>query len=179
MRSALFVLALASTTALLTSPVEAQLPYPSLEEGHSAHDEPASRPQRHPARFLILAGGAMLGGFYAGNALVGVFAGGSICFVGPSCGGGSSDWDTFRVLGAVPLAGPWLQLATKPTALGEDDWAAFLISMGIAQLAGAALLIAGLVWITDGDEEDATDVAISVVPSIGPEQIGLSMLGSF
>ncbi|AKF10282.1 hypothetical protein [Sandaracinus amylolyticus] len=74
----------------------------------------------------------------------------------------------------MPIAGPWIQLAVKPTAFDSDDRGTWLIFDGLLQAAGAALLIAGIAT-SGGDEEPA----LSILPSAGPHHAGLSLAGRF
>jgi hypothetical protein len=57
----------------------------------------------------------------------------------------SSTYDKDRVL-FVPIAGPWIDLGLRPPSTTEENWARLgLVVDGVAQLAGLALVITGLV----------------------------------
>jgi hypothetical protein len=57
----------------------------------------------------------------------------------------SSTYDKDRLL-FIPLAGPWIDLGVRPPGTTDEVWARVgLIVDGIAQLAGAVLLVTGFV----------------------------------
>jgi len=96
---------------------------------------------------------------------------------------GSDDagWDEFRLAAILPVAGPWVQLALKPTDFRNDAWGPWLIANGIWQGVGTILLIAGIATI--GDDEVPTaeieGVRFAVLPNFAPDQMGLSLVGEF
>ncbi len=88
-------------------------------------------------------------------------------------------WDDFRYLGAIPLAGPWIQMAVKPTGAGEDGWVPYLIVDGILQVAGLTMLILGLTLRKEvGGYADA-EPSFQVGPMLGEGAAGLSAFGRF
>lgn len=120
---------------------------------------------------LIVSGAVILGVGWLSNIFVSVFAG---------VGGTSSDeWDTFRYLGIVPVLGPWIQMAVKPTSLDEDDWAYYLTINGIIQAVGTTMLVLGIaipvtrtVYAENGESEG---IDLAIVPTGN----GISLLGRF
>ncbi len=77
-------------------------------------------------------------------------------------------WDDFRVVGTIPIVGPWVQLAIAPTP--PNGWIPWLAVDGILQGLGAALLIAG----TTVQIDDA-----SATPWVGADGAGLRLAGTF
>lgn len=57
----------------------------------------------------------------------------------------SSTYDKDRLL-FVPIAGPWIDLGLRPQSTTDENWARFgLVVDGVAQLAGLALVVTGLI----------------------------------
>jgi len=123
----------------------------------------------------------MGGGFaflasYLVNAAAGGLAGVSVGWGWYGSGGGSDQrWDDFRVAGLVPFAGPWIQLALKPTSFGDDDWGPFLITTGLLQAASLGLLIAGFVV----GAENGEPANVQVSPWADRDGAGLTLSGAF
>lgn len=134
---------------------------------------PARRSRAHLG--LIISGAVVLGVGWIVNIIPGLFAGTD------PFGSDDAGWDEFRVASILPIAGPWVQLALKPTDFRNDGWGPWLIANGIWQGAGAALLIAGLATI--GDEEvpvaEIEGVRFAVLPNLAPDQMGLTIAGAF
>ncbi len=127
-------------------------------------------------RWLMVGGGVALAAAYAVNGLISALAGTTVGFcagsLGCSSGGSDPAWDPFRLYALIPLAGPWAQLATKPTAFGQDDWGPYLIGAGVIQLAGTLLLISGAVLEARGEPE-SSGPPVAVAPWIGDGTFGL------
>lgn len=85
-------------------------------------------------------------------------------------------WGDFRIFGAIPLAGPFMQLAAIPDGQA-DAWPYWLVIDGVAQLAGATLFIVGL--LTPEEVSDPNAPSLTVVPTLGPGQVGLTASGVF
>lgn len=135
---------------------------------------PTTRSRTHIG--LIISGAVVLGTGWIFNLIVGLPAGDDPFDSSPA----PEAWDAFRLTSLVPAAGPWIQLAVKPTDFRADAWGPWLVANGIWQGAGTVLLIAGLATI--GDEEVPVaalgDVRLAVLPSLGPDP-GLVLAGSF
>jgi hypothetical protein len=92
------------------------------------------------------------------------------------------EWDEFRGWGAVPLAGPWVQLAVKPTATSQDGWSTYLAIDGILQTTGLVLLILGFAWpstevVYGENESDGSSFALT--PLLDGNTAGLAAVGRF
>lgn len=139
---------------------------------------PAGAPQTRsrPNLGLIISGAVMLGVGWVVSFIVGLPAGDD-----PFVSGSDDRWDAFRFSSLVPIAGPWIQLAVKPTDFREDYWGAWLIIDGLLQGAGAIMLIAGIA--TPSEETVYADlgggVEIAIAPQIGPGFAGLALDGRF
>ncbi len=92
---------------------------------------------------------------------------------GPGCRAGPA-WDTFRLVGIIPLVGPFAQLALKPGSLQDDAWATWLVADGLAQVAGVVLLAAGISTSVSHDHP-----SVALTPRVGPRGAGLSLSGRF
>jgi hypothetical protein len=106
-------------------------------------------------------------------AIVSPFAGWSID------SGDDPDWDEFRVLGAVPIAGPWIQLAVKPTAALDDSWSTYLVVNGLMQAAGVTMFILGLTLRSKPTSYAANEPSLMIGPMASGEGAGLSAFGRF
>jgi len=88
------------------------------------------------------------------------------------------EWESFRYLGLVPVLGPWIQLAIKPSGLSDDSWGPYLVVNGILQAGGLALLIVGAsVRETDtvyGSRENGGPYV-----AVGATGNGLQLTGAF
>ena len=125
---------------------------------------------------MIVGGAVALGVTWLIHAVViSPFAGVNVCFGG--CGA-SPSWESFRLLGLVPLLGPWMQLAAKPTDFSTDGWAPYLIVDGVLQAGSLALLIVGAtvretVTVYGDREGGGPYLALGASPG------GLQLSGSF
>ena len=125
---------------------------------------------------LTISGIALLLASYGANVLGGLLAGTEGVFFSRSR---DPRWEPFAFTSLVPVLGPWIQLATKPTAIEQDDWATWLIIDGFVQAASVAL-IAGTTATAHANEHAARErLALVVVPSLGPQRVSLSVLGRF
>jgi hypothetical protein len=86
-------------------------------------------------------------------------------------------WEAFRWTGAVPLAGPWIQLALIPETADGAAWAVWLTAVGLSQMVGATLQVVALLIPDDGAPPD--EASVSLAPSVGPDRLGLDLVGRF
>ncbi|HJL20540.1 MAG TPA: EB domain-containing protein [Sandaracinaceae bacterium LLY-WYZ-13_1] len=150
--------------------------YPQ-QQGYQQQSYQQQQPRTETRRMigLIVAGAVALAAGWAANILVSAFAG-----VGSST---VDDWDAFRGYSFIPVVGPWVQLATKPTGFSADSWAGWLVADGIVQAAGLAMLIVGIAVpvettvYSEGGPGDGLDLAL--LPQVGPGHGGLSLVGRF
>lgn len=179
-----YVLAIAVAAFALPSGAEAQAVqgqvYVQPGYGQPAAQPVYTQPQPQPRTEervhvgLIVAGSVMLGVSWLLHALlISPLAGCSLS----STSGCSSTWEDFRWTGALPLVGPWVQLAIKPTDLGQDGWGPYLIIDGLLQAGGLTMLILGAT-ITEtvtvyGDNESGPSLRLGVAPG------GLTARGTF
>jgi len=125
---------------------------------------------------LIISGAVILGVMWIGNFIVGSAA--------SLDGRLDTDpaWDTFRGVSFIPVIGPLVQLAVKPTGFEEDHWATWLLIDEALQLTGLTLLILGIV-LPSGDDGDMARVSdgleLAVLPSLSSGQGGLTLIGRF
>jgi hypothetical protein len=128
---------------------------------------------------LIVAGAITLGVTYIVNGLVSAFAG---LDVSPTVAEAEA-WSQFRGYAWIPVAGPWVQLAVKPTGFNEDSWAGWLIADGILQAGGLTMLIIGIAVpvettvYSEGGPGDGLEMAL--LPQVGPRMNGLQLVGRF
>lgn len=154
---------------------------PAVASETTTDAEPARA--RRDATLLVL-GASIFGGFWIANSIIGAFGG----YRDRSCDGWfrdcrslppgtsfTSEWNDFRATGWIPLAGPWIELAVKPP--GEDGWPIWLVFSGVAQAAGAVLLTIGAVILAEPGP--AEEPAVALVPSLGPSDVGATLLGRF
>jgi len=88
-------------------------------------------------------------------------------------------WNDFRVYGAIPLVGPWLQLSVKPTGFTDDGWGPYLIANGILQAAGLTMLILGFVLRKETSTYADASPSIMVAPMAREGATGLTAFGHF
>lgn len=137
--------------------------------GWEAPLDPHRSGRGRPSRLslgLLRFGGVMLLATYLPNTVVSAVAG----FQSNAWFSGTFDgaWDAFRVVGAIPVVGPWIQLAIAPTP--PNGWIPWLVVDGILQGVAAGLLIAGAaIHIED----------TAVTPWAGPDRAGLALDGTF
>lgn len=161
--------------------VQAQTPtYAPVQYGQPVYAQPAYAPQPRrrggPNLGLIISGAVLLGVGWIANFLVGLPAGDD-----PFHSGAEPEWQTFRYTSFIPIAGPWVQLAVKPTGFDDDYWGMWLIIDGLMQAAGFTLLIAGIATSTSETEEVASagGVELMLIPSAGPDHASLTLAGRF
>jgi hypothetical protein len=127
---------------------------------------------------LIVSGAVLLGVGWIANFIVGLGGGDD-----PFRSGAEPEWEAFRYSSFIPIAGPWVQLALKPTSFTQDYWAIWLIIDGLLQATGTALLISGgAVAASSGGElaeGDGDGIELMVLPNAGPSHAGLSLIGRF
>jgi len=128
---------------------------------------------------LAITGGAVLGGGWVFGIIIGLFGGyhDRVCWIGPCSAGPSSwdpAWDNFRATSLIPIIGPWVQLAVKPSS--EDGWPTWLVIDGIIQGVGTILMFVGIGIMTSDD--DATPPPVTVLPMLSPTTAGLMVLGN-
>jgi len=136
--------------------------------GYQPQPQPRTEERVHTG--LIVGGAVMLGvSWLVHGALISPFAGYSLD------SGYQPEWESFRYVGLIPLAGPWIQLAIKPGTLSDDSWGPYLIIDGILQAGGLIMLICGA-SITEtvtiyGDNEG---IGPSLAFGVGPGSMSLS-----
>lgn len=132
--------------------------------------------ETRPNLGAIIPGAVLLGVGWIANFIVGLPAGDD-----PFVSGGAGDeWDAFRLASIIPVAGPWVQLAVKPTDFDQDYWATWLIIDGLLQAAGLTVLIVGIA--TPSHSRGRASVpgpSLALRPSASPGHAGLSLVGSF
>lgn len=164
----------------LLSPTAAEAQYQPvvITPVPTAPAPPPPAPRSHTHVGLIVSGAVVLGVGWLVNIVIGVPAG-----TDPfSSSAAPAAWDTFRLCSLVPVAGPWIQLAVKPTDFRDDYWGAWLIANGIWQGAGAVLLVAGLATIGDDEAPMTAELGgarITVLPELGSDRLGLVLAGAF
>jgi hypothetical protein len=148
-----------------------QAPPPASYQYMEAERAPYARPPRR-SKGLMIAGFATLGGSYLFSVLVGALLlsqqtvePGEICI---NCDKGS--------LFFIPIAGPWIAI---PYADGGDGKAVSVI-MGLAQLTGVALTIAGITkFVKSGRPsarlERAPALALQLLPTPHAAQASLRL----
>ncbi len=136
---------------------------------------PTSEPESRPRIGLVISGAVLFGvSWIIHAALVSPFAGWSIDY------GDDPQWNDFRIMGAIPLAGPWIQLAIKPTAPFEDSWATYLLVDGLLQAAGITMLILGLTLRKEvGGYANNESPSFMIGPMLGQGAGGLTATGRF
>lgn len=140
--------------------------------------EPMMEPEdeSRPNLGAIIPGAVLLGVGWVANLIVGLPAGDD-----PFVSGGAGDeWDAFRLSSIIPVAGPWVQLAVKPTDFDQDYWATWLIIDGLLQAAGLTVLIVGIATPSHSRGYAAVQgPTLALSPSASPGHAGLSLVGSF
>lgn len=135
--------------------------------------EPAPTRSR-PRLGLLISGIALFAVSYIVHAaLISPFAGWS------AFEGYQPEWEEFRVLGAVPLAGPWIQLAIKPTDPFDDSWATYLVIDALLQTAGLTMLILGVTLRTETTARADAGPSLMIAPLAGQNTAGLTAYGRF
>jgi hypothetical protein len=182
------MLALVLLLSMIAAPGHAQLDVtrPSLDPrelgdgassvGRTASVRAAVVVDRNRTIGLTVAGVALLGLSYVTNVVGGLLAGTEGVFFSRSR---DSRWEPFAFTSLVPVLGPWIQLASKPTGIEQDDWAAWLIADGIAQALGVALIAASTATAHTNERESRARVGLVVAPSFGPQHASLSFVGRF
>jgi hypothetical protein len=150
--------------------VQYQQPY-----AQPVYSEPPRR-RGGPNLGLIISGAVLLGVGWIGDFLVSLPAGDD-----PFHSGAEPEWSSFRYTSFIPIAGPWVQLAVKPTEFDNDYWGMWLIIDGLMQAAGITMLVAGIATSSgdDGATADAGGVQLMFVPSVGPDRASLTLAGRF
>ena len=140
------------------------------------YQQPQPQPREETSHMvgLIVSGAVLLGASWITNMIVSAFAG-----TVDTASSDPEDWDEFRYIGLIPVLGPWIQMAVKPTPFDHDDWAYFLMVDGILQAAGLTMLIIGAavpvtrtVYAENGEREG---IDLAIAPSPG----GINLLGRF
>ncbi len=147
-------------------PVYVPQPQPQYVQQPQYYAQPQpTRTEQRAHVGLIVGGAVMLGvSWLVHGALISPFAGYSLD------SGYQIAWEAFRYMGLVPLAGPWIQLAIKPSGLSDDGWGPYLIIDGLLQAAGLTMLILGAT-ITEtvtvyGDSRTGPSLALGVGPGM-------------
>ena len=134
---------------------------------------PARRSQGHG---LVIAGAVFLGVGWLFNGIGSLPAG-----THPGIYGSSptdAGWDVFRGVAWIPVVGPLIQLAVKPSEFGQDGWGTWLLLDDLLlQFGGLALLIFGAT--VPGEDRPATAASWRIVPSMSAGHAGLSVTGRF
>lgn len=121
-----------------------------------------------PGRALTITGVSVLVSGWVGTAALGLALG--IGFANTPCEGGAVCPSIVAGASQFPLVGPIVNIAHYP----EDGWVLVQTPLLLAQWAGAAMWIAGL--LSSGGSP-ACDVAI--IPHASPELVGASVRGAF
>ncbi|HJL15218.1 MAG TPA: hypothetical protein RMH99_06155 [Sandaracinaceae bacterium LLY-WYZ-13_1] len=184
LRITILALSAVSSVGVAASPARAQ----TLCEigrtcaGSLSDPAPPSRPR--PSRpapdrtrpTLRIAGLALFAGPYIVHAaLVSPLAGYQMRLLGDD--EFEEGWEAFRWTGAVPLAGPWIQLAVIPETADRTAWAVWLTAVGLSQMVGATLQVLALV--VPDDEAPADEASVALAPRVGPDLVGLDLVGRF
>lgn len=151
-----------------------QQPY-AQPQPYAQQPQPQPRTVTRPQIGLIVSGAVMLGvSWLIHGAVVSPFAGWSIDR------GYQAGWESFRGLGLIPVAGPWIQLATKPTGFSEDGWAPYLVLDGLLQTAGLVMLVLGATIQTEHTVYAALEESgFAILPTAGEDGAGLAAFGRF
>ncbi len=163
---------LAAGLAHAQQPVYVQPYYPVAAPQPAPPPQP--REESRPHLGLAISGGVMLGvSWLVHAALISPLAGCDL----DSC---QDAWGDFRLVGTIPLAGPWIQLAVKPTS-DRDGWLPYLVIDGLLQIAGLTMLILGvsLRETVTVYSEGPAGFELAVLPSAGPDGGGLGLVGRF
>jgi hypothetical protein len=147
-----------------------------VEHGSAEQQQLAPEPEveTRPRLGLVISGAILFGVSYVFHAaLVSPFGGWSLDY------GDNPAWSDFRWMGAIPLAGPWLQLAAKPTSPTEDGWTTYLVIDGLLQAAGATMLILGLTLRQEVGGYAEAEPSFMVAPMAGRYAAGLTAFGRF
>jgi hypothetical protein len=174
-----------TATGIVIVPAPSSTPAPVYAQPAPVYAQPtygaqtygAPEPRRSgPNLGLIISGSVLLGVGWLSCLLVGLGAG-----TDPFSGRSQPEWDTFRGVGFIPIAGPWVQIGVKPNGFTEDLWGGWLVIDGLLQGAGTILLIAGIATSGGDDEASAGGDGVRWVlaPMLSPGQAGLSLAGTF
>lgn len=158
-------------------PYPQQPPYAQPQPYAPAYGAPMGAPHvvERANLALIITGSVLLGVSWVSNIFTGLFAG--LELFGS---GGSSRWDTFRAMSLVPVAGPWAQLAAKPTSFDQDDWGTWLIINGLLQAGGLTMLIIGIATPSRQTiYARRTGPTFVLAPYATPSAAGLTLAGTF
>jgi hypothetical protein len=142
------------------------IPEESMEEMDEAAPRRRRRHLREPRtrrrKGLLIAGAATLGGSYLITAFVGLtLLSGSATPSGATCLNCESVGTAFL----IPIAGPWIGLPHANSATGGQFVSALL---GIAQAAGLALTVTGIVlFVTSGSQDDSDGLSLQLAPLPG------------
>jgi hypothetical protein len=179
------LLSAASPASAQQVQIQAQQPYygqPVYTQpyyGQPAFAPPAAQRQQvgtreRPNLGLIISGAVLLGVGWILDIVTGVPAGDD-----PFTSGSEPEWDAFRFSSLIPIAGPWIQLAVKPTGFTQDYWAPWLIIDGLIQATGLTLLVIGIATPETEPVYASRGVELAILPSVGPGHAGLSLVGAF
>jgi hypothetical protein len=128
------------------------------------------REESVPDTGLIVGGTVLLGTTYATSLIVAA----------------TSDYEPDDHL-AVPLAGPWLNLADRgdcgvensPSCTVENTNRVLLVADGILQGVGALQILGGFLFPAKRTVVESARPSIHVTPQLGSTQVGLTATGTF
>lgn len=170
-----------SGVVVVQAPPPQQVQYaPVVQPYQQPYTQPiyAEPPRRRggPNLGLIISGAVLLGVGWIADFIISLPAGDD-----PFHSGAEPEWQTFRYTSFIPIAGPWVQLAVKPTSFDNDYWGMWLIIDGLLQAAGFTMLVAGIATSTSDSDEtaDAGGVELMLLPSVGAGHAGLTLAGRF
>lgn len=144
-------------------------------EGQAYTPAPARR--SHGNLGFLISGGVFLGIGWLLNGIGSLPAGTHPSLFGSSSAG-DPGWEVFRGVAWIPVVGPLIQLAVKPTEFGQDGWGTWLLLDDLLlQAGGLVLLIVGLTM--PGDAPATTAGSWRIAPSLSPGRAGLSVTGNF
>ncbi len=168
-----------SGVVIVPAPAQQQVQYAPVQQYQQPYAPVYDQPRRGrggPNLGLIISGAVLLGVGWITNFIAGLPAGDD-----PFHSGAEPEWQTFRYVSLIPIAGPWVQLGVQPTSFDNDYWGVWLIIDGLIQAAGFTMLIAGIATSTSDSDEtaDAGGVQLMVMPSVGAGHAGLTLMGRF
>lgn len=159
------------TTSSTTTTTSTTYPASSTTTTAATYDPYASADKEssfRPNRPMLITGGAIFLGSYAASAIV----------------AGTSNTQADNDYLAIPVAGPWINLAERPCGLGdcgsrEDVNQALIIGSGVAQAAGIGLMVASLFVPENKERTVAKSAKVVAKPEVKVVPLQLRSGGGF